>query len=100
MDLPPFTPAPGKTVTVSGSTTSASTAIDTLTLGGQVLCTNAGTVVAFVKAGVGAQTATSADMPLAGGTSRIITVPAGTDTVAGITATSTANLYFTPGHGQ
>jgi formylmethanofuran dehydrogenase subunit D len=96
---PPFTPANGASVTVSASTTSADEAITKLSNGGQILVTNGGSVVVFVRWGVGAQTATAADVAIPGGQWRLFTVEPGTNMVAALTASSTASVYFTPGHG-
>lgn len=97
---PPFTPNHGAGVVISASTTSADEPITTLSNGGQIIVTNSGSVVVFVRWGSGTQTAVNTDVAIPGGDWRIFTVAPGTDTVAALTASSTATVYVSPGHGS
>jgi hypothetical protein len=98
---PPFTPSLGASVIVSASTSSAdeSITIKPSNQPAQLLITNGGSVVVYVRWGTGAQTATNADVAIPGGQWRLFTVEPGVDTVAALTASSTASVYFCPGHG-
>lgn len=93
-----FSPKLGAGQTISATTTSSSvTGLDTTK--SELLLTNDGAVTVFVRWGVGAQTATSADMPMLANTSRIVFKDAA-DTVAAITASGTASVRVIPGFGQ
>lgn len=92
-----FTPS-APTVTLSVTTTSSgasgiSSELPTLELN------NAGASTAFVRWGVGAQTATTADYPILPGHCKLVNTGVATH-VAAITATGTTTLYCTPGVGD
>lgn len=116
----PFRPSQGITKTLSASSSSSSvtfdskdvsssssstgtsgSVIDRGTIGGhQVMRVyNAGTAVVFVRWGTGAQTATTADMPVVPGAVEVFAKAPADDTFAGITASSTATVYITCGEG-
>ncbi|GAA0696320.1 hypothetical protein ISN75_06810 [Dyella marensis] len=95
----PFSPCFGAGVTIAATTTSANQAF---TAGGplqNVAVTNAGTAVAFVRLGVGAQTATTADMAIAPNATVILTKGLA-DNIAAICASGTATIYAIPGEGH
>jgi hypothetical protein len=96
--MKPFTLG-GATTTVAASTTSADEAIATKGRT-QILVTNAATVLAYIKSGIGAQTATSADTPVLGNSAQTFTIPSNHDTVAVLLASGTGNVYFTVGIGE
>jgi hypothetical protein len=61
---------------------------------------NAGPNTAFIRFGVGAQTAVTTDMPLMAGMSELFSKAADTNTVAAICASAqTATVYITCGEG-
>lgn len=100
-----FAPITGATISVAATTSSGSAAFGAELPQGEfdVLVTNGGTVLAFVDFGNGAPTASAADTPIPGGGSRVLRMTnpqkAPITHVAAITATGTATVYFTPGHG-
>lgn len=88
------------TKTISGSTTSASATFTSADQGGDCLrIFNSTTAIAFVKYGKGAQTATSADLPIAPGAVEVIGISEGVDTVAVILSTGTGSVYVNKGTG-
>lgn len=94
----PFTPAQNATVTLSA--TQANTQGTLTVQSGQVRVYNAGTNKAFIRWGSGAQTATTADMPVAPNTVECFSKGPTDLGIAAICATGeTATLYFTPGEG-
>lgn len=99
--LNPFTP--GQTVSLAVSATTSRVALPALS-GNQVRVVNpAGGQIAFIKFGSSTVEAAVTDMPILPGTTQIFTLPAQTTgglNVAGITASSTATVYFTAGDGQ
>lgn len=107
----PFRPSQGTTKTLSVTSTSASVTLDSKdvssassnagTIGGHSVMRvyNAGTQVAFARWGTGAQTATTADMPLIPGVVELFSKAWADDTFAAITSTSTATVYVTCGEG-
>jgi hypothetical protein len=85
------------TVSISASTTSADEAI---TAGfPHLLVTNATSAIAFVKCGVGAQTATAERLPINPNSQAVIAITIDTDTVAVLLASSSGTVYVTPGYG-
>lgn len=96
----PFRPALAGTVSVSATTSTASTSIAAGDVQNPCIRVyNAGTVVAFVTWGAGSATASATTCtPIAPGWSEVF-YKANADTVAAITATGTATVYFTPGNG-
>ncbi len=88
------------TTTLSASTTSANGALagDT-TVASSIRVYNGSTAVAFIKYGSGAQTATSADLPVAPGATEIFNIGPSVDNVAAILSTGTGNVYVTRGGG-
>lgn len=106
LNVIPFQPTDGATKNVSGTTTSANVLVTNGSPGGrvQVRIVNPGTTTAFVKFGSDNNVAAvaTADVPVLGGSSSILTanVPAdGTLYAAAIMASGTATIYFTPGAG-
>lgn len=104
----PFSPATGatagKTVKVTANNTPTSVA-GTLNCAASpsnnVLVTNNGTIVVFVRLSAeAAPTATAADVPIPAGQSRMLQnpVPNGVTGLAALSSTTTsADVYFTPG---
>lgn len=97
----------GKTVKVTANATpsSVSGSLDCTNLvANSVLVTNAGSVLVFVRmSNEATPTATAADIPMLGNSSRMFTnpVPFGTLGLAVISSTTTAaDVYFTPGAGN
>lgn len=98
--MQPFTPKIGKSFSLSASTTSAAQSLDSVQAGAKSWrIYNAGNVPVFVKWGSGAQTATTAAVPLAPGAVEVFGKLDSWDGVAVITASGTATVYFTPGEG-
>lgn len=94
----PFRPAVNGTVNLAATITTGRVAIATVAAPGAWRVYNAGTVAVFIEDGNSAVTAnTSGGMPLAPGATEVLTLN-GTH-VAGITASGTATVYFTPGDG-
>lgn len=88
------------TNTISGSTTSASATWGAADQGGDCIRVfNSTTAIAYIKYGKGAQTATSADLPIAPGGVEVIGVSDGVDTVAVLLSTGTGSVYVTKGTG-
>lgn len=94
MDLP-FTP--GVTVTFSATASSSSSAVSGI--GKVIMFYNAGTGLAFYKAGDSTVVATTADTPLPAGAILTFTIGAEPTHVAVITGTGTATIYATRGEG-
>ncbi len=93
---PAFTP--GATATLVAGAASASVAISPTAT--QVELQNDGGATVFVRVGVGAQTAVATtDYPVLSGQSKIISVPIGADTLAGISPAGGTTLYVTSGQG-
>ncbi len=94
----PFSPAIGATITLS--VTAANTQGTLTVQSNQVRVYNAGTNKAFIRWGNGAQTATTADMPVAPGSVESFSKASGDLGVAAICAGGeTATVYVTPGEG-
>ena len=89
----PLAFTPGSTVNIAATTSSNSA---TLAAGMVVRVYNAGTVPVFIKFGA---TATTSDTPIPPGIVEVFTDPSGATTVAAITASGTATVYFTSGQG-
>lgn len=89
------------TKTISASGTSASATFANNDKAGDCLrIFNANTETAFIKYGIGAQTATTAGLPVAPGAVEIIQVGEAMDTIAVITAgAGGAAVYATKGSG-
>lgn len=85
----------GNTATLSGTTTSSSGTVPKETNSMRVV--NAGAVVIFVKTGNGAATATTAETAVNAGDDVILYKDPTHDTVAVITASSTATVYVAAG---
>lgn len=114
MNVQPFTPNYSKTKSISVTNSSSSATLDATDVastptnpgagpsgGNNVMrILNAGPSTVFVRFGVGAQTAVTTDMPILAGSVELFTKTPATDTVAAITASSTATLYITCGEGQ
>lgn len=97
MNVQPFSPC-GATVSLSATTSSSNANI---TAGNSALrVVNSGTGVAFIRWGVGTQTAVVTDLPILPSSMEVFGIPIGANNVAAITATGTATVYATPGEGQ
>ncbi len=121
-NLNPFTPNYSKTKTISVTSTTSNTTFDATdvssssaatgtsgstvnrgTIGGHSVIRffNAGTKIAFVRVGVGAQTALTTDMPLAPGVVEVFSKAFADDSVGAICGGSdTTTVYATCGEGQ
>jgi hypothetical protein len=98
MNVIPFSPANGATVKLTVTSISSSSA---LTLHQTVKVYNFGPNKAFIRYGIGAQTALTTDMPVAPGNTELFTLPAQIATIAAVCDTGeTATVYCTPGEGQ
>lgn len=95
----PFKPFLGLTKNISVTTSTAE-----ITISGspqQLVLTNTGTVVCFVRWGVGTQTAVATtDLPILPGSASVVSCPGSTTNVAAITASGSTTLYVTPGNGE
>ena len=108
MNVQPFSANFSKTKSILASSTSASATLDatdvlsTANGGNDVMrIVNSGTKTAFIRWGVGAQTALTTDMPILGGVTEVFTKSTATDTVAAITSgADTTTIYITCGEGQ
>ena len=90
--------APGTTVSLTASTTSASKEVSGSTHKHMLRVFNSGTVTAFIKTGDSTVTATANDLPMPGGIVEVISI--GSDTYcAAITASGSSKLYLTIGIG-
>ena len=94
------------TVSVPATTTSASTSItyqaswEPTDSDNTLLVTNAGSNLAFVTTGATTATATITSVPVLSGSQITLTLPAGHDKVAAITAAGSTTVDFTPGEGM
>lgn len=95
----PFTPCQGAGVTLSATTSNANAPFTAGIALSNVAVTNAGTSVAFIRMGVGAQTATTSDMAIAPNVTLILTKGLA-DNIAAICASGTATVYAIPGEGH
>jgi hypothetical protein len=97
-----FSPVGTNTTAVSCSTSSANGALNlpSATYGGaSVRLYNSGSVTVFVQFGNSSVAATTSHMPIPAGAAESFQIGPGVTHVAGITASSTATLYATPGCG-
>lgn len=120
VNVAPFGPNFSKSKTISATSTSSSVTLDATDVsstpsvgsatpafvggasGGHSVMriVNAGPNTAFIRFGVGAQTALTTDMPILAGAIELFSKAADTDTVAAICAASqTATVYVTCGEG-
>lgn len=98
----PFTPLLAGTATLSLPTAATSVSVSINAAASALELQNPGSDTVFVRWGVGAQTAVATtDYPVLAGQSKIVSVPVGADTLAGITASGAgaATLYVTSGEG-
>ncbi len=96
MNYTPFAPRYGAGVVVSPAAGSANT---TIGLGNKCIAlTNTGANICYVRVGVGAQTATTADFPIPAGQQRIIYKGEEANNVGYISALGTT-LQIIPGEG-
>jgi len=90
-------PVVGSAIVIAASTVTANGLLTSATRkGAKIRIVNGTTAVASVRVGVGAQTATTADLPIAAGDTVIIENPdlsSATINVAVILATGTGNVY-------
>jgi hypothetical protein len=91
-----FSPNLGNGQAIAASITSASVAVEPTHP--EVYIFNDGAVTAFVRWGVGAQTATSADYPIPANAVRVL-YKHNADTVAALTASGTSNVRVITGFG-
>jgi hypothetical protein len=113
MNQQPFTANFSKTKSISATSTTASVTLDatdvqgttsystTPTGGNGVMrVVNIGPNTAFIRWGVGAQTALTSDMPILAGTVELLNKATTADTIAAICASAqTATIYITCGEG-
>lgn len=67
---------------------------------GRIRVYNGGASVAFLRTGIGAQTALTTDVPIPPGVVEVFSVPANHTHAAAITSSGTATLYITVGSGM
>jgi len=114
MNVQPLAPNFSKTKSISATASTASATLDGTDVsstptpanagpsGGKSVMriVNAGPNTAFIRYGVGAQTAVTTDMPILAGTSELFSKGGDVDTVAAICASAqTATIYITCGEG-
>jgi hypothetical protein len=96
----PFYPTPTSTQSLAATTTSSSITFTGSSLNDTELYVyNAGTDLVFCRWGVGAQTATTAGLPIPSGTVQIFNRNSAT-VFACRSSTTTATVYVTTGNGQ
>jgi hypothetical protein len=96
----PFYPRPASTQSISATTTSSSITFSGESLNDTELYVyNAGTDLVFCRWGVGAQTATTAALPIPSGTVQVFNRNNAT-AFACRTSTTTATVYVSTGSGQ
>lgn len=93
----PFAPDTSGNITLSATTTTSRVQLSAFTSPGEYRVYNAGTVAVCIRTGDSSVNALTTDMPLAPGALEVLTLR-GTH-VAGITASGTATVSFTPGDG-
>lgn len=93
----PFMPGYGSGIAVSLSTTNATGAL--VKNASSVRVTNTGAVAVFFKIGISTSVATNKDLYLPAGASIIVSKGVDQDTIAAITASSTATLQVICGEG-
>jgi len=91
-----FQPRRGVNLTVTPSVSSASVALDSQAKSVRLI--NVGSNTCFVRIGAGAQTATTADMPIRPNSEIIVSKGDGDDTLAHISSAGTT-LYIQTGEG-
>ena len=96
MEQRPFNPARGTNQVASSGSASASVSLDKAAH--SVRLVNSGSNICYVRIGEGAQTATTADMPVRAGESVIVSKGDGEDTLAHISAAGTT-LNIQTGEG-
>ena len=92
----PFNPNRGGNQVTTPGAASASVAINAISK--SVRLVNSGSNICHVRIGAGAQTATTADMPIRAGSEVIVSKGEGEDTLAHISAAGTT-LHIHPGEG-
>lgn len=95
----PFSPTAGSNKVIAATTSSGSVALATQSSEETALISNDGTTGAYVKFGPSAPTATNADIPIAGGTSRVVAIDKTWTHAAAIMASGTANISIMLGYG-
>lgn len=93
----PFTAFFGQTVSISATTVSASTTVSNTTAN-QLVITNSGTALAFIR--VGSATALTTDLPLLPGAAIVISRKQSDTAVSAITTSGSTTIYVTPGYGE
>lgn len=95
-----FKPLPGQTKTISATTSSSSVNFVAQGKSRQVRIFNSGSSTVFIRFGKGTAAAlVASDMAIPSGAIEVFNLGL-YDTIAGITATSTATVYVTLGEGQ
>lgn len=92
----PFNPKRGGNQVTTPAAASASVSIDAVSK--SVRLVNSGANICHVRIGTGAQTATTADLPVRSGESLVVSKAEGEDTLAHISAAGTT-LHVQPGEG-
>jgi hypothetical protein len=88
----------GATTVLSPTTNSNGDAI--APVNGRIRVYNAGGSLAFLRTGIGAQTAETTDTPIPPGVVEVFSVPANHTHAAAICASGSATIYITAGKGQ
>lgn len=96
MSMTPFTLG-GATTTISATVASAGGTFDAST--GRIRVINAGPNTAFLRCGIGAQTAVATDVPILAGAIEVFSVPSNLTHAAAISPGGTATVYITSGTG-
>ena len=97
----PFVPYLAKTQSIAVTSASTNITFTAAVAPTQLLITNSGSGLCFVRYGVGAQTASiTTDMPILPGTQAIVSCAGSTTGFAAISiGAATTTLYVTPGYG-
>lgn len=97
-NIQPFFPKAGSTQTVTPAAASANLVVDADKLSRQVRICNTGASIAYVRIGLGAQVATTADYPVLSGNITVISKDPAHDNLAHISAAGTT-LAISLGEG-
>lgn len=102
MNVQPFSPALGGSITIAASTTSAQGTLSSVSSQFSVIrVVNATTGVAFIRfTSVQGEAATSADTAMLSGTVEVFTHTEGQLYVSVVLASGTGNVYVVAGEGQ
>lgn len=93
-----FQPTQATLAPVGNGTTSVNTALATKMVGGTVKIVNTNTVTCFVRAGMGAQTATAADFPVNASSTDQLAIGTADNIAIVLSAAGTGIVYLCPGN--